>query len=107
MDGLGIADAAPGRDDDPALMPRLTCEMVARLQGWQDEWGWQFAGRKTARYRQLGNAFPPPVAEAVGTAIRRALLHEGSRWQRTRRPPRRRARAATRCMPCCARAAAS
>ena len=78
VDGLGIADEAPGPADDPAMAPRLTCEMVARLQGWRDEWGWQFSGRKTARYRQLGNAFPPPVAEAVGTAIRRALLHEGS-----------------------------
>ncbi len=81
VDGLGIADAAPDRSDDPALVPRLSCEMVARLQGWRDEWGWQFTGRKTARYRQLGNAFPPPVAEAVGNAIRDALLHEGSRAQ--------------------------
>ena len=73
--GIGIADAAPGPDADPALRPRLTCEMVTRLQGWRDEWGWRFSGRKTARYRQIGNAFPPPVAEAVGTAIRRALEH--------------------------------
>ncbi len=78
VDGLGIADAAPGPDADPALAPRLTCEMVARLQGWRDEWDWRFSGRKTARYRQIGNAFPPPVAEAVGTAIRRALEHAGS-----------------------------
>lgn len=78
VDGLGIADAPPGPRDDPAMMPRLTCEMVARLQGWRDEWGWEFSGRKTARYRQVGNAFPPPVAEAVGGAIRRALLHEGA-----------------------------
>jgi DNA (cytosine-5)-methyltransferase 1 len=49
--------------------------MVTRLQGWRDEWGWRFTGLKTARYRQIGNAFPPPVAEAVGTAIRRALEH--------------------------------
>ena len=77
VDGLGIADAAPGPDADPALSPRLTCEMVARLQGWRDEWEWRFSGRKTARYRQIGNAFPPPVAEAVGTAIRRALEHAG------------------------------
>jgi DNA (cytosine-5)-methyltransferase 1 len=78
VDGLGIADAAPGQDADPALRPRLTCEMVTRLQGWRDEWGWRFSGRKTARYRQIGNAFPPPVAEAVGTAIRRALEHADS-----------------------------
>ncbi len=78
VDGLGIADAAPGPEFDPRLAPRLTCEMVARLQGWRDEWDWRFSGRKTARYRQIGNAFPPPVAEAVGTAIRRALEHAGS-----------------------------
>jgi DNA (cytosine-5)-methyltransferase 1 len=78
VDGIGIADAAPGPDADPAATPRLTCEMVIRLQGWQDEWGWRFCGRKTARYRQVGNAFPPPVAESVGTAIRRALEHAGA-----------------------------
>jgi DNA (cytosine-5)-methyltransferase 1 len=77
VDGLGIADAAPAASADPALRPRLTCEMVTRLQGWQDEWGWRFSGLKTARYRQIGNAFPPPVAEAVAGAIRRALEHIG------------------------------
>ena len=78
VDGIGVADLAPDADADPLLTPRLTCEMVARLQGWQDDWGWQFSGRKTARYRQIGNAFPPPVAAAVGTAIRRALEHAGA-----------------------------
>ena len=77
VDGIGIADAAPAADASLSLRPRLTCEMVTRLQGWQDDWGWRFSGLKTARYRQIGNAFPPPVAEAVGTAIRRALTHEG------------------------------
>jgi len=77
VDGLGLADQAPAASADPALRPRLTCEMVTRLQGWQDEWGWRFSGLKTARYRQIGNAFPPPVAEAVGGAIRRALEHAG------------------------------
>jgi DNA (cytosine-5)-methyltransferase 1 len=78
VDGIALADSAPGPDADPALTPRLTCEMVTRLQGWQDEWGWRFSGRKTARYRQIGNAFPPPVAAAVGTAVRRALEHTGT-----------------------------
>jgi len=78
VDGLGIADLAPAASSDPALRPRLTCEMVTRLQGWRDEWDWRFSGLKTARYRQIGNAFPPPVAEAVGGAIRRALEHAGA-----------------------------
>ena len=45
--------------------------MVSRLQGFPDSWS--FSGRKTAAYRQVGNAFPPPVARALGTAIRQAL----------------------------------
>ena len=104
VDGIGIADAAPGPDADPALTPRLTCEMVIRLQGWQDDWGWRFSGRKTARYRQIGNVFPPPVAEAVGTAIRHALEHAGPpeparRWtRRWTAPPRT---STTRCSACC------
>jgi len=65
VDGLGIANEAPGTDF--AGMPRLTVRMVARLQGFHDQWGlW---GGKTAQYRQVGNAFPPPVAAAVARAI--------------------------------------
>ena len=78
VDGIGVADCAPGPEVPAALRPRLTCEMVARLQGWQDDWGWRFSGRKTARYRQIGNAFPPPVAQALGSAIRSALEHAGT-----------------------------
>ncbi|MFB9722946.1 DNA cytosine methyltransferase [Planobispora longispora] len=56
--------------------PKLTCEMVARLQGWDDEeFAWTFIGRKTARYRQIGNAFPPPVAKTLGIAVSAALAH--------------------------------
>ena len=77
VDGIGIADLAPDANTARSHIPKLTCEMVARLQGWRDDWQWRFTGRKTARYRQIGNAFPPPVAAAVGTAIRQALSHTG------------------------------
>ncbi|RED53480.1 DNA cytosine methyltransferase [Aestuariispira insulae] len=52
-------------------MPLLTLRMVARLQGFPDYW--EFAGSKTHAYRQIGNAFPPPVAEAVGRQIKSVL----------------------------------
>lgn len=71
VDGMGIANEPPDRDTPADTMPRLTVRMVARVQGFPDDW--QFAGKKTAAYRQVGNAFPPPVAEAVGRAILRAF----------------------------------
>ncbi|WP_433475386.1 DNA cytosine methyltransferase [Spirillospora sp. CA-142024] len=74
VDGWGIANDAPGPDDPIDFTPKLTWPMVARIQGWDDaRYKWEFSGRKTSVYRQIGNAFPPPVAEAVGTAIHKAL----------------------------------
>jgi DNA (cytosine-5)-methyltransferase 1 len=79
VDALGVADAAPSADDPVTLLPKLTCGMVARIQGWDGpEYRWQFTGRKTSNYRQIGNAFPPPVARAIGDQIRHALDHEGT-----------------------------
>jgi DNA (cytosine-5)-methyltransferase 1 len=75
VDGLGIVDKAP--EESFSGMPRLTVRMVARLQGFPDEWG--FWGGKTARYRQVGNAFPPPVAQAVATSILSALERKDAR----------------------------
>jgi DNA (cytosine-5)-methyltransferase 1 len=69
VDGLGIANEAPDKAFPKDGSPKLTTRMVARVQGFPDSW--EFAGKKTAAYRQVGNAFPPPVAEAVG----RAILH--------------------------------
>ena len=69
VDGMGIADAPPAKDF--IGMPRLTVRMAARIQGFPDSW--HFSGKKTSAYRQIGNAFPPPVAAAVGMQIKAAL----------------------------------
>jgi DNA (cytosine-5)-methyltransferase 1 len=71
VDGLGVADHPPGPGFPPGQPPKLTVAMVARLQGFPGSWS--FSGRKTAAYRQVGNAFPPPVARALGVAVRHAL----------------------------------
>lgn len=70
VDGRGIVDEAPEKDF--VGMPRLTVKMAAMIQGFPPEW--EFTGKKTPAYRQVGNAFPPPVAKAMGVAIKRALL---------------------------------
>jgi DNA (cytosine-5)-methyltransferase 1 len=71
VDGMGIADLAPGKELGVSHTPRLTVPMVALVQGFPADW--QFSGRKTAAYRQVGNAFPPPVAKAVAEKIGLAL----------------------------------
>ena len=78
IDGKGIADTAPEKDFEG--MPRLTCKMAARLQGFPDEW--DFYGGKTLKYRQIGNAFPPPAAKAIGTLIKQFLENENINSER-------------------------
>lgn len=78
VNGLGIADAPP--PPDFVGLPKLTVPMAAIVQGFPPDW--QFAGQKTAAYRQVGNAFPPPVARAVSGAIARALRAADARRPR-------------------------
>ncbi|TLP67853.1 DNA cytosine methyltransferase [Parasedimentitalea maritima] len=69
VEGRTIAPEAP--DPFHNDMPRLTVRMVARLQGFPDDW--HFTGAKTNAYKQVGNAFPPPVAQAVATQLKAAI----------------------------------
>lgn len=69
VEGGTIAEHAP--EPDFTGRPRLTVPMAARIQGFPPEW--RISGKKTAAYRQVGNAFPPPVAWAVAKSITCAL----------------------------------
>ncbi|MFE5545671.1 DNA cytosine methyltransferase [Streptomyces sp. NPDC056534] len=75
VSGLGVANdielckkkGSEDRDLFGPDGPMLTVEQAAIIQGFPKDW--IFDGGKTAQYRQVGNAFPPPVAEAVGRSI--------------------------------------
>ncbi|GAB2775780.1 DNA cytosine methyltransferase [Streptomyces daliensis] len=79
VNAMGVADETadskdPVRDFLRPEGPMLTVQQAAAIQSFPE--GWKFAGGKTARYRQVGNAFPPPVANAVGRAIASVLQPE-------------------------------
>lgn len=74
VNGASVADAPPL--PGTPLPVKLTVAQMALLQGFPPDWA--ITGRKTAAYRQVGNAFPPPVAAAVGRSIATALIQTGS-----------------------------
>ncbi len=70
INGHGLDEMPPSKGFTGT--PKLTVRMAALIQGFPPDW--VFVGKKTPAYRQVGNAFPPPVAKAIGTAIKKALL---------------------------------
>ena len=78
VNGHTVADEVPdaGFVWDPELgrehMVKITTEQAALLQGFPTTWA--ISGRKTARYRQIGHATPPPVGRALGQAVSAALI---------------------------------
>lgn len=72
INGGALADEVPGPELDGCPdMIKLTDAQAALLQGFPA--AWRFAGRKTARYRQIGHASPPPVGRMLGAAVAEAL----------------------------------
>ncbi|MDH6702213.1 DNA (cytosine-5-)-methyltransferase [Streptomyces sp. MAA16] len=75
VSGMGVANdinlCKEKKSEDRDLFgedgPMLTVKQAAIIQGFPHEW--DFSGGKTAQYRQVGNAFPPPVAREVGKSI--------------------------------------
>ncbi|WP_328981870.1 DNA cytosine methyltransferase [Streptomyces mirabilis] len=85
VSGMGVANAPVNgvptgtekRDLFGADGPMLTVRQAAIIQGFPTEW--DFTGGKTAQYRQVGNAFPPPVAQAIGESIIEVLKADRGR----------------------------
>jgi DNA (cytosine-5)-methyltransferase 1 len=77
INGAALSDEVPApdgtqeSDTSGAPLKKLTVEQTATLQGFPPDW--IIAGRKTARYRQIGHASPPPVGQALGRAIAETL----------------------------------
>lgn len=74
---LGLKKNSADRDLFGDGGPMLTVEQAAIIQGFPGDW--IFSGGKTAQYRQVGNAFPPPVAGAVGVEIAKVLKAAAAR----------------------------
>ena len=66
-----MAGGSPRRGEVPGAR-RITVEEAALLQGFPA--GATFAGRPSSQYRQVGNAVPPALSEAVARALRKQLF---------------------------------
>ena len=71
VDGSSLANEVPDASFPVDGTPKITVRQAALLQRIPEEW--HISGKKTAVYRQIGHAMPPPLAEAVGKSIARAL----------------------------------
>ncbi|WP_158555241.1 DNA cytosine methyltransferase [Fulvimarina endophytica] len=67
--GTRIGRELPKEDHEGPV--EITNSMCAKLQGFSPQW--PFAGGHVAVYKQIANAFPPPVARHLGCAIASAL----------------------------------
>lgn len=59
----------------PKRLRRITVQEAAALQSFPPEW--RFVGPQVAQYRQIGNAVPPMLAQAVAEMVRRCLSEPG------------------------------
>ena len=59
--------------DEPRI---ITAREAARIQGFPD--AFVFPGQPMTRYKQIGNAVPPPLAHALAAALLPPLLLGGA-----------------------------
>jgi len=60
----------------PTEARSITVREAARLQGFKDSF--KFPVARTHAFKQVGNAVPTLLAQAVGTAVKEKILEEGS-----------------------------
>ena len=65
----GGAEPIANREQRDAV--RLSPQQCAALQAFPP--GWTFTGNRSSQHRQIGNAVPPPLGEAVGRSVFAAL----------------------------------
>lgn len=64
----------PPLSEAPERLRRITVQEAAALQAFPDDW--TFVGPRVAQYRQIGNAVPPNLAEAVARSVYAVLARE-------------------------------
>lgn len=78
VNGKSLADSPPTIGFKGP--PKLTVQMAALIQSFPRDW--EITGKKTSAYRQVGNAFPPLAAKAIGEQIISALMKEKKKCQK-------------------------
>jgi len=68
---------------DPEQHRTLSVREAARIQSFGDHF--RFAGWRSSRYRMIGNAVPPLLAQELATQVRRALYRANGEIQPKRR----------------------
>jgi DNA (cytosine-5)-methyltransferase 1 len=85
IDPNGRAYSAPPAGTPANHMPKLTLEMMARLQDFPDTW--TFQGPDLHKFHQIANAFPPRMARTMGLAVMRALTGSSVNLERALATP--------------------
>lgn len=79
---VGFDSFTRGRFGHPQQNRAITPREAARIQGFPDSF--RFVGTRMDVRTQIGNAVPPPLAEAAGFAIQRALERVDANFYGTR-----------------------
>jgi DNA (cytosine-5)-methyltransferase 1 len=69
-----LQDGNSPLSEAPERLRRITVQEAAALQTFPA--AWSFAGPRVAQYRQIGNAVPPNLAEAVARSVRETLENQ-------------------------------